>query len=237
MADQCHTINAWMRPLSLGWLDPIVAAASRQEEVRLDLSAFLRNLLHHSRGDLAKQIIERRQGIDRFDEMMLIVPADALILQKVVWPLRSAKQSYVLAEYLACIALAGTVGEMVATLVFEMAHLNPKGQPLDRAAQKRLFGRPFEELGQYRRADVLEALGLWTTDQVSKATELRKIRNEYLHRLSSDQTRVEGKALTAYRLALELAASTVNLPVGDGGIAVPSESLLRHIRQQEDREC
>ncbi len=235
MADQRQTIDVWVNPLMFGSLDPMLAAASGRE-VRLEPSAFLWDLLHNPPGDWQKQIVERYERISQLDQMMPLVPADALILQKVVWPLRSAKQSYVLAQYLACVALAGAVGEMVASLVFEIEHLKLKGQPLDRAAQKRLFGLPFEELGQYRRADVLEALGLWARGQVPKATDLRKMRNKYLHRLSADQTRIEKDALAAYRLALELAASTVSLPVGDGGIAVPSESLLRHIRQQEDRK-
>jgi len=40
-------------------------------------------------------------------------------LEKVVWPLKSAKVCYCLGNYLACIAMAGLVGEMTAILTLE----------------------------------------------------------------------------------------------------------------------
>jgi hypothetical protein len=89
-----------------------------------------------------------------------IVSAEPTILGKLVWPLRHAKGSYALGNYLAPIALCGMVGEMVAILLWDIAKVTLQGHPITETEQRAMFGNTFEKLGQERRVDILHALKL-----------------------------------------------------------------------------
>jgi hypothetical protein len=54
---------------------------------------------------------------------LVAVPAEQRILDKLAWPLRHAKASYMVGNYLAVIALCGMVAEMVALLIWEVSDL------------------------------------------------------------------------------------------------------------------
>src|SRR5439155_23380557 len=61
----------------------------------------------------------RYREISKASGELLVAPNERTILEKLIWPLRHAKGSYALANYLGCIALCGMVGEMVALLLWE----------------------------------------------------------------------------------------------------------------------
>jgi hypothetical protein len=52
-------------------------------------------------------------------------------LDRLVWPLRHAKASYMVGNYLAVIALTGMVAEMVALLQWEVAEISLNCRPDD----------------------------------------------------------------------------------------------------------
>jgi hypothetical protein len=49
---------------------------------------------------------------------LFAVPAEERILDKLIWPLRHAKASFMLGNHVGTIALGGMVAEMVAMLLF-----------------------------------------------------------------------------------------------------------------------
>lgn len=140
------------------------------------------------------------------------VPPEVKIVAKLVTPLRSAKASYMLGDMLGVIAHCGLVAEMVATLLFDMAELRHNDAPLDESQQRSLFGRPFEELGQERRLDVLRAYELITEEDRQAFRMVKRLRNKYLHAFSHEPTDPERDALDAYyhayRLVFQVLGST-----------------------------
>jgi hypothetical protein len=59
------------------------------------------------------QIVDRYRQISDKSADILVAPAEAKILQKLIWPLRHAKAAYMLGNYLGTIAMCGLVAEMI----------------------------------------------------------------------------------------------------------------------------
>ena len=109
----------------------------------------------------AASIASRYREIVSEPVRLIVAPAEQRILDKLVWPLRHAKASYMVGNYLAVIALARMVAEMVAILRWDIAEVSMNGQPMTSEIQKAMFGyRTFERLGQEQSIKVLEACGL-----------------------------------------------------------------------------
>src|SRR5438128_2592602 len=66
-------------------------------------------------------LVKRYREISPEPVSLVAVPAEQRILDKLAWPLRHAKASYMVGNYLAVIALCGMVAEMVALLIWETA--------------------------------------------------------------------------------------------------------------------
>ncbi len=228
MAEYGKKVDAWINPLLFISLDPLLRkAAGNTSEV--SATALLSDLTRNHTADPVLAITDRYNEISKFDRLLQIVPVDNLILSKIVWPLRSAKQAYMLGDNLGCIALCGCIGEMVASLTFQFIGLRLGQIPMTSALERQLLGAPFEKLNQSRRVEVLRALGAWTDDQAKKAGELAKIRNKHLHRLSADVNYMEREAMQVYSLAIELAAGAVAFRIGDKGTVVVEEKLGRYL--------
>ena len=232
MSDQCSKMNVYLKPLSFWSLDPDLGNAPDTME-QLNTELLLLDLLRTPPSKGWRQLLSRYQKISKLDEKLPLVPAEDVVLKKIVFPLRSAKQAYVLSDYLACVALSGTIGEMVACLTFELRAERLEESRLTEAPQRQPCRNSFEDLGQSKRVSTLQEIGLWNTEQAKRATELCKIRNRYLHRLSAGDRRVQPDALRSYRLALELAAPTVSLSIGKGGAISPSPQL-RQVPAREE---
>jgi len=233
MAENGELVEAWVNPLLFISLDPLLQKATGKTG-QVDATALLSDLTRNRAVGPVSEISGRYNEISKFDHLLPIVPADDLILTKIVWPLRSAKQAYVLGDNLGCIALSGFTGEMVASLTFQFLGLRLGQTPMTPKLEEQLFGGTFERLSQSRRVDILHALGAWTDDQMKKAGELAKIRNKYLHRLSADVNRMELEAELAYRLAIELAAGAVGFRIGDKGTVVVEKKLRRYLNKSKE---
>ncbi len=143
-----------------------------------------------------KSIAQRYRRITAHEpEVLYQVPREPRIMNKLVWPLRGAKASFVLGNYLSTIALCGFVAEMAAILRYQIAvAANTNSVPDSGAQQKALFGSTFERLGQERRVDVLRSLGLIDDAMRQRFDAIRLARRKHLHFLSET---VEGMAADA----------------------------------------
>jgi len=235
MSDESHTLQTFVNPLLFFSLDPLFTGRGLKKK-RFSSASFLRDLVGKPTLDARKEIEARHESVAPLENDLYCVPDDPRLLARIVWPLRLAKATYLLGGYLACIALAGTVGETVAVFVFNLARLTLRGKSVDRGIQRGLFGGSFEELSQYRRTRVLAVLGLWDDQHTQKADELRTIRNKYLHRLSVDLTEIQQDALQAYALAVQLAAAAINLPIGAEGTVKITPQLRRYLKQAKAQD-
>ena len=112
--------QVWINPLQLIDVDEPWSRFSEKELKPEDLIKFL--CTPGIECD-EKGLIQRYREISQEKKRLFAAPAEERILEKLVWPLRHAKASYMVGNYLGTISLSGMVSEMVAMLFFEMSDL------------------------------------------------------------------------------------------------------------------
>lgn len=162
---------------------------------------------------------------------LAVVPAEQRILDKLVWPLRHAKASYMVGNYLAVIAVAGMVAEMVALLRWEVAEESLNGRPMTPDAERSLFGSSFERLGQERRLQVLAAYGLIDAETKGRFDTIKETRRRYLHLWSQDHDSLPKDAIKSYHAAVALVTATIGQDFRDGRIVI-NQALVKYLERK-----
>jgi hypothetical protein len=174
--------------------------------------------------------IARYREISSEPTPLNFAPADPRLDDKLVAPLRAAKASYMLGSPMATVALAGSVSEMIAVLLWEVAEVTVNGSPLDENAEKALFGSSFEKLGQERRESVLKAYGLSTSEMSTDFHTIRTLRRRYLHLWQQDHKDLAADAVKCYHAAVRLAVASIG-QVADGGVVSLSGPMLKYLER------
>lgn len=73
-------------------------------------------------------LIERYKRISVEEPRLFAAPAEARLLERMIWPLRQAKANFMLGHSLATLSLCGMVVEMSAILTFDIGHVMLNGQ-------------------------------------------------------------------------------------------------------------
>jgi len=221
MSDDNRTpINVWVNPLRFFSLE---GEPFNPDHTEIDYQKLVSDLRGPDDDNLIEKVRGRYKLLTNYDDNLFIVPVNNVILQKLVWPLRAAKQAFCLGNYLGCIALCGTVAEMITIFLFEIANITINGVKPDDSAQRKLFGNTFEKLGQERRLEILEVYGILSKKLAHEANQIRGIRKTYLHILSKDFTSLEKDAKSVYKSAAMLIGEMVSLKPGEGGkITIPA---------------
>lgn len=165
-------------------------------------------------------ILERYEALmSEVDTEVQISPADKQILEKFVFPIKHAQNSHILGNYLGCIALCGTVSEMVAIMRFKITRMKIRDEPLSETAEKQLFGSTFERLGQERRVNILQAFGILADQEVKRAFDrIRTIRRKYLHFLTQGHDMIAEDATEAIACATRLLIWLMGPTIEDNNI-------------------
>ena len=139
------------RPIK-GWVNPLafieVDFPSAGEP---DANAILSFLCRPEMPADTKSLVKRYKKIST-GPTLFVVPLERRILDKLVWPLRHAKASYVVGDDLSVVALTGIVGEMVAVLLWRSAETKARGQTklngqtLTEKDERALDGKSAEDL-------------------------------------------------------------------------------------------
>jgi hypothetical protein len=175
-------------------------------------------------------LIARYREISTEDVRLSIVPNEERISDKLVAPLRHAKASYMVGNFLATLALCGMVAEMLALLLWEMAETTINGQRMTTKEEENLFGRTFEKLGQDRRVKVLLTYGL-ISDRVRDDLELvRKTRNKYLHLWSQDHYELPKDAVSVFKAAVRVTVALLGQDIADGKFVLRPH-LLKYLQR------
>jgi len=228
-----NSLGIWVNPLRFFSLE---GESFNSDNAEIDCLKLLNDLRNSDDDKSLDKIYERYKTLTKYDSNLFLVPVNEVILKKLVWPLRSAKQAFCLGNYLGCIALCGTVAEMITIFLFEIASTTINGEKLDDDAQKKLFGNTFEQLGQERRIQVLEVYGILKKELANEARQIKSIRNTYLHILSKEFSNLEKDAVKVYRSASILVGEIVTLKTGkDGTITVPSH-LVNFLKKSNEGE-
>jgi hypothetical protein len=222
-----RVFKAWINPLQFLEVDEPWAPRQNPLPTVDQLLAFL--CAPGLPGDVPSMVARYRQ-ISVEETRLFAAPAEDRILEKLVWPLRHAKSSYTLGNFLGTISLCGMVAEMVAMLLFDITEPRLNNRPMQKRDQEALFGRSFETLDQYRRVEVLRAYGA-IDDQTKEAFELiRTTRRRYLHLWSQDHGRLADDAVSVFKAAVRLVVRAIGQDIQDGKIIL-NPALTKYLER------
>lgn len=192
---------------------------------------FIKNFCSPGMGYDIPDLIERCKQIASESHRLIGAPNEEHILARLIWPLRHAKASYVVGNYLGTISLCGMVSEMASILLFEMSNIKINDVPMDEHAQKKLFGRSFEKLGQERRVSILSAYNLIDSNLKGCFDLIREIRRHYLHIYSYPHTDISNDALEVFTASIQIVTSILGLGIREDKFIL-NPLLLKYL---EDR--
>lgn len=206
-------ISGWVNPLAFLEVDEPWASATKAAPT---LEAVLRFLCPADQDADLDKIVARYREISTEPLRLLFAPAEQRLLDKLVWPLRHAKASYMVGNYLATLALCGMVGEMVAILLWEIADRQVNGRAMTSDDEKALFGAEFERLGQERRVAILGAYGIITPEARQHFERIRLARRRYLHLWSEDHGKLPRDAVACFQSAVSLVVTAIGQDIREG---------------------
>ncbi|MFH1738547.1 MAG: hypothetical protein ABIH23_06030, partial [bacterium] len=176
----------------------------------------------------SKAVADRYQEVSREELPLYFAPSEEKFLKNIVYPLRHAKGSYIIGNYLGTIALSGLVAEMLTILIYDAFRPTINGQPMDQEKEKALFDRPFEKLGQERRVRILRAYGMIDDCTKKEFDLIRSTRNKYLHLWSADRKNLASDAIKIYQKVVSIVIKIVG-SMGKDGIFHLSPVLLNYL--------
>lgn len=179
-----------------------------------------------------KAIIDRYREISIENPRLSIAPDEKSILTKLIWPLRYAKASYAIGNYLGTIALCGMVAEMITILTFDTTNFNINGKEMNESDQSSLFGSKFERLNQKRRVQVLKVYNLITYEESNLFDTIREIRNKYLHLWSQAHGELPKDAIKCFTSAIKIVVAGLGLSVTDGKVNL-KPSIIKYMREHK----
>jgi hypothetical protein len=221
-------ISGWVNPLAFLEVDEPWASATKAAPT---VEAVLRFLCPADQGADLDKIVARYREISTEPLRLHFAPAEQRLLDKLVWPLRHAKASYMVGNYLATLALCGMVGEMVAILLWEIADRQVNGRAIGSDDEKALFGAKFERLGQERRVAILGAYGAITDEARQHFERIRLARRRYLHLWSEDHEKLPGDAVACFQSAASLVVAAIGQDIR-GGRLVLNPRLAQYLERR-----
>jgi hypothetical protein len=221
-------IPGWVNPLAFLEVDEPRASSTPATPT---LEAVLRFLCPADEPVDIQKLLSRYREISTEPVRLFLAPAEQRILDKLIWPLRNAKASYMIGNYLATISLSGMVAEMVAMLLWEITDSQINGRTMTKEDEKRLFGSEFEKLGQERRVSVLSVYGIIDDGTRSHFDEIRQIRRHYLHLWSQDHDRLPSDGIKCFHTAVSLAVAAIGQDVREGRLRL-NPQLVRCLERK-----
>ncbi len=201
MAAKRYTGPIFIQPVE--WIDAQMAMAGRKSGPPTYRSA-VEYLCTPCQGHKPEDLLRRYEEISANTTRICHAPGKGEILQSIFWPLRHARSAYVLADYLATIALCGVVCEVLTLLLFEMRPVTIGGKRMSKSRERRIFGKKVRDLSQSRRIDLLQGLGAIGADAARSFGRVRELRNKHIHDYLSSHEEAQQDAVEVYRLTNSL---------------------------------
>jgi hypothetical protein len=223
-------VETWINPLAFLEIDEPWASSTPKPvtlEAVVDF-ATAEGLAHD-----IPSLVARYREISIEEPRLFAVPADDRVLARLVWPLRHAKASYMLGNYLGTISLCGLASEMAAILIFETGEVRVNGALMDLKKQQAMFGSSFEKLGQDRRVSVLRAYNLVDEPLADAFNAVRLARRRYLHLWSQEHDDLARDAVAAFVAATKLIVTAVGHSLGEGGRFRLTPAIARYLARTE----
>lgn len=204
------TLPGWIRPLTLPNIENGISSHTR-------VDAILRDLCRGGADPTPDAVVARYREVSSATTEILFVPDEAKILERIVWPLRSAKQSYCLGDFLGSIGLSGIVCEMATVFIFDLGVQLWSLDKLDADLRSLVEKRDYGKKRQAERIKILKRVGAISDELAQRLTDVRRMRREYLHLLSTSYEHIQRDAAAALSGATRVVGGLVALPLGEGG--------------------
>lgn len=224
---QDELVEFFLNPLSFFLAEEPYASQQQKEPSFEDVLNFI--CIPGTSSDI-KSMIGRYREISNGKIKLSVAPYEQRFLDKLIWPLRSAKAAYMCSNYLSTIALCGMVAEMVAVLLFEITPFFLNNTPMSEKEQISVFGRKFEKLGQDRRVQILAAYTIIDNELVKAFESIRTTRNRYLHLWSQDHEQLPLDAVKSFQAAVLLVVKVIGQNVKDGKLIL-NAALLDYLKR------
>jgi hypothetical protein len=204
------TIRGWIRPLSIPSIMTLTFDRAMED---IDSEMLVRNLCREL-SEHPEAIKKRYLRLSADDLDIFMVPSENIILKKIILPLKSAKQAFSFADFIAVIALCGMVCEMAMIFLCELAASVWDTRRLGAEYKKMFEGKKYERLSQERLVKALQGLGIIPDNLAEEVNVVRVIRQKYRHIFGKDYDNLEQEAFVAYTAAFRIVRSLVALPLG-----------------------
>ncbi len=225
-----NLFGAWIAGVSV---NDVISKKTGTDALRMLIEA----VLERSVDSLEPVAIERFADLSPQDLYLPVVPDEQKLVDRLLRPLKSAKRQYCFGEFLATIALSGLVGESLAMLRYRMRKPELHGKPISIEQERQLFGRDFDSLDQSRRVEILRSFELISDVQKQLFSDLRGIRNKYLHLWEVDSSQIHVEARKSFLNAMRLFKEISGLSIGPDGTFIMNPDLLNYLKDQEKKEA
>jgi len=176
-----------------------------------------------------QSLTARYKEISQEKARLSLVPRDQRILEKLVWPLRHAKASYVVGNFLSTISLCGSVAEMMALFLFEMSAL--EGAGVQNESGGAVISESFERERQSDRVKILLANKLIGADLKKEFDLVRTTRRKYQHLWSQDHATLQPDSLAVFISTVAIVVGSLGFSVS-AGATVYKPGVLKYLQKQ-----
>lgn len=208
------------------WADPSRPVTSE---------AILKFLCVPGTGYSTSEILDRYRRVSVETPRLFAAPAEERLLERLVWPLRQAKGSYMVGNCLGTISLCGLVAEMSAILFFDLEQVRLGDAALSIDQQTRAYrGRTFEQLGQEARVAALKTQRLIDDRTKTAFDVIRTRRRRYLHLWSQSHEALQRDSVDCFKAGVALVVAVLGLDVVDGKLLL-RPAVLEYLRRNAGR--
>ena len=151
----------------------------------------------------------RYREVSTMDQGLFLSLQESELVENLFGPLRQAKTSYLIGNYVGAIGLCGMVAEKVAILIHAI-------NTSDEGERER-----FEQDDQARRVETLKRRSLVSNDSVKAFGAIRAARKRYLHYWTSTRgDRTAKEAVHVYGAAIQLVLTAMEIGFTNGQITL-----------------
>lgn len=223
--DEDISIDVFINPLAFLEVDQPWASLGEREPTPQDIFNFL--CTPGVSADV-RSLTGRYKEISQEESRLFVAPNDQRILEKLVWPLRHAKASYILGNFLSTIALCGVVAEMLAIFIFELAQI--EGIEINNENSSKISGQAFEKMGQKNRVRTLWKSGVIDGQMKSNYDLVRNTRKKYLHLWSQDHDILPRDSVAVFNATVLIVVNAFGLGIEKSTLSV-KPSVISYLKK------
>ena len=181
-------------------------------------------------------IYKRYKELDNNEIKIKVVLAEKELLDKFIWPLRQAKVTYMLGNFLGTIALCGFISEMIIQFIYKVSEVRINKNPITLENENDLFGDTFERLhSQDRCIRILNILDIIDDKFKEKCLFIKDTRNKHIHSYYEQHDKIQNYAKRVYIDTTYITSIIMGQDISKNGIIL-KEHIIKYLKQKEESQ-